>query len=381
MRANTRVLISGAGIAGLTSAIWLGRHGFRPVVVERAAGVRADGFIISFSHHSYRFAEELGLLPRLRATSAGIRASSYHDRYGSALLKLDYQRLFDGVQVVQIMRDDMQTLLFDEAKELVEFRFGTEIEAIDQTGQHAEVTFNDGSSEVFDVVIGADGLHSAVRTLSFDPDEISHCHLGLGCAAFKLDNVLGLRHKFETHMERNRYMVVFNDRHDGLAAVFVWQTDMSSPPPQEDRQAILCAAFDGAPSVTAQVLDMFPADAGVYMDPVVQVMLPQWHSQRVVLLGDAAHCMTLLSGQGASAAFTGASRLCKALIDLPPVAAFARYEQEQRPMVDAVQPLTRNAVKWYVPGSRWRELARDSAMRYLPDWYFHRYFKSKYTKA
>lgn len=368
-------------MAGLTAAIWLGRRGLRPVVVEQAPDVRADGYIISLSHRSYRYAETLGLLSEIRERGAGVTASSYQRAGGSPLLELDYRRLFAGVDVLQIMRDDLQQILYGHARELAEFRFGASITRIDAGAGAAEVEFSDGRSGTFDVVIGADGAHSKVRELTFAPGEVDLRHLGLCCAAYRLPNFAGLEHKFETHMERTRYMVLFTTPQGGLATVFVWATSLPSAPPPAARRATLQEAFAGTAPLNREVLGYCPESGAFYMDPLVQVRLPRWHRGPCVLVGDAAHCLTLISGQGATAAFTGACVLAERLVDNEPATAFAAYEADLGATVRDVQERTASASRWYVPRSAWRQAVRDLGMALLPARYFERYFQAKYSRA
>lgn len=381
MTPESRILVSGAGVAGLTAAIWLGRAGFRPTVIERADDVRADGYIISLSHRSYRYAASLDLLDELVRRGAGVTASSYHRTGHGPLLELDYRRLFRGVDVIQIMRDDLQDILYERARDLAEFRFGTSATQVEQDDARARVTFSDGREEEFDVVIGADGLHSNTRGLTFPPGSIEQRHLGLCSAAFRLPNVLGLSHKFETHMERDRYMVVFTTPTESLAAVFVWQTDMAEAPPPEARPAVLREAFADTRAPTRDVLAHCPADGAFYMDPLIQVRLDRWHVGHTVLVGDAAHCMTLISGQGATMAFTGACALAEQIVARPRAEAFRAYDADLRRTVTDVQDRTRSAARWYVPCSAWRRALRDGAMWLLPTALFERHFRTKYSRA
>ena len=120
-------------MAGLTCAIWLARHGFKPIVIEKAPEIRADGFIVSLSHASYHYAKRLDLFDKIAAKNSGIRESSYHDRRGKAMLTLDFRDLFRGVDVVQIMRDDLEDILYEVAKEQIEVRLGTSIKSIEQS--------------------------------------------------------------------------------------------------------------------------------------------------------------------------------------------------------------------------------------------------------
>ena len=388
MRPDSRILISGAGVSGLAAAIWLGRAGFRPVVMEKADSIRAGGYLVSLSEQAYHFATEMGLTERLRAYDIGITASSYHAKSGRSILDLDYGRMFGDLSVIQMMRDDFVQVLFEEARELAEFRYSDTIASVDQTDHPddgANVTFASGHQERFDVVIGADGLHSSVRGAVFDESEFTRHRLGLYCAAFRLPNVLGISNKFETHMEQDRYMAAFTTSpapDADLGAVFVWSGEAVETPPRAERHDFLLDAFAGTNAAIGKVLAECPTDNSFYMDALAQIEMPTWHRGASVVMGDAAHCLTLFSGRGAAAAFTGAGRLSKALIEEDSVAAaFARYERETRPIIDVIQPATRKAVKWYVPRNPAIYWARDLGMRLAPNALFRNYFRFKYSQV
>ena len=381
MDKTNSVLISGAGVAGLGCAQWLGQAGMQPVIVEKAKDIRAGGFLVSLSDQAYRFAEQLDLLPAMRECEIGISASSYHDRSGRAILDLDYGKMFGNLDVIQMMRDDFVKVQYDRVRDLAEFRFNDTISQIENVASGANVTFASGRQEHFDVVIGADGLHSSVRETVFEPGDITQHYLGLYCAAFRLPNVLGISQKFETHMEKDRYMAVFTTKDGDLGAVFVWAGEGRELPERSVRSAFLQDAFKGASAATSKVLEHCPTDNSFYMDALSQVEMPVWHQGHSVLVGDAAHCLTLFSGRGAAAAFAGASRLSKALIEHDVQTAFAQYEAETRPIISVIQPATRNAVKWYVPRKWTTYLLRDQIMRYTPNAVFRKYFRMKYSQV
>ncbi len=382
MKKNSRILIHGAGVAGLTCAIWLGRNGFRPVVIEKAPEIRAaGGFIICLSGASYRFAEELGMLADLQARDTDIYASSYHDSKGKTLLQLDYKYLFDGVDFIQITRDELENVLYDHAKDMAEYRFSVSAKKISQDDPGVvQVEFTNGIQEDFDLVIGTDGLHSTIRELAFDDSEVTRHYLGLQVAAYKLDDIVGLKNKFEYYMEKDRYMVLYSSRDGKLGCVFDWKSDDKKAPPIEQRWDVLNDNYLDAGPLARKVIEHFPNTEPMYMDPLMQIEMKQWYKGRVVLLGDAAHCMTLLSGQGASSAFADASYLSKALIDGEPEEAFSYYENQMRPAISEMQPAARKTAMWYVPRNRVRQIIRDNGMRMLPVNYFKGYFKKKYMK-
>ncbi len=382
MNKDSRILIHGAGVAGLACAIWLGRNGFRPVIIEKAPEIRAaGGFIICLSGASYRFADELGMMQDLKERDSDIYNASYQDSNGETLLSLDYRALFEGVDFIQITRDEIENVLYKYAKDLAEYRFSTSAKEIKQESPYkVQVEFIDGKQEEFDLVIGADGLHSTVRNLVFNKNEVMKHYLGLQVAAFKLDDNVGLKNKFEYHMDRNRYMVLYSCRDGKLGSIFLWKSSDREAPAIENRLEVLKENYRDAAPLFHKVIDNFPDNSPMYMDPLIQVEMKKWHKGRVVLLGDAAHCMTLLSGQGASSAFADASYLCKALIDGEPEQAFQHYEQQMRPDISVMQPATRKGAKWYIPETMLRHFVRDKSMKYLPDSYFMQHFKKKYSR-
>jgi 2-polyprenyl-6-methoxyphenol hydroxylase-like FAD-dependent oxidoreductase len=383
MKKNSRILIHGAGVAGLTCAIWLGRNGFRPVVIEKSPEIRAaGGFIICLCGSSYRFAEELGMMPDLQERDSDIYSSSYHNATGQTLLTLDYKSLFEGVDYIQITRDEIENVLYKNAKDLAEYRFSTSVKELQQVqSDKVKVEFTDGKQEEFDLVIGTDGLHSTIRNLAFQQEEITKHYLGLQVAAYKLKDVVGLKNKFEYHMNKNNYMVLYSSRDGRLGSVFVWKSNEKEVIPVEDRWSVLRESYRDSSPLFQKVLDNYPDTTPMLMDPLIQIEMKKWHKGRVVLLGDAAHAMTLLSGHGASSAFSDASYLSKGLIDGEPEEAFKYHEKQMRKSIDEMQLATRNAARWYVPGSSIKQHARDYGMKLLPDSFFQNYFRSKYSKV
>lgn len=383
-RQSGSVLVVGAGIAGLTAASLLGRAGFRVVVVERTDALSGGGFLVSLSEAAYRTADRIGAMAFLTDRVHRIARSSYHNAKGRALLRLEYDALFGSLQVVQPSRDQLAEALGEALPPDVRIRRGVSPIALDQDPDGVTVALDDGSTERVDAVIGADGVHSAVRRLVFDAGAVRTYPLGLCCAAFRLPNTLGLDREFRTYMERDRYMAVYSKSEADIGAVFVWSDEKRSVPvDSSDRADMLRRAFDGSAPQTRQVLEHVPSHSPFYMDTLQQIELAQWHVGRICLVGDAAHCLTLFSGRGAAAALVGAADVAERLIADPrhPERAFAEYGDALKPKLDAMQAATRDAVKWYVPRNGAIAAARNGAMRFLPRAIFEAYFRRKYSNV
>lgn len=376
---QTKILVVGAGVAGLTCALWLEKNGFSPVVIERADSIRGGGFLVSLSHHAYQSAAQLGLMDQIEARGCGITSSGYYNPSGRALLELDYPALFGGVELVQIMRDELVEILYAAAREKMEIRFDETVDKLKTDDLGSDISFASGEQARFDLIIGADGSNSRTRGQIFTPDQVIEHPLGLTCAAYRLTNVINLENRFETHMRRDRYMATFSSGHGDIGAVFIWDSSDPMIPAGDERRTLLQQQFTVGDASTLAVVDQCPTDKTIFMDRLKQIELPRWHQQRVVLVGDAAHSLTPFSGRGAAAALNGATRLAQALSALPIDEAIIRYQQQMRPIIDDIQPATRRAVRWYVPRSKPLQMIRDNAMRLLPNALFRQYFQYKYS--
>jgi 2-polyprenyl-6-methoxyphenol hydroxylase-like FAD-dependent oxidoreductase len=365
-----RVLIAGAGVAGLTATLCFARRGIRPLVVEKARDLRADGFILTLSHHCFDILDELGLLNDLRAVQNNVLCSRYRDRSGRVVLELDYTRLFEAGRVLQLMRDDLQSVLYQHAQAHAEFRFDTSVAAIVEHADDCEVTFADGTRERFDIVIGADGVHSSVRDAAFAPAFVRRHPLGLHAAAFRTRNTLDLTHTYEAYLEPSRHTIVYSTRTGELAGIFIWRArDATLPNERAARLTYLANVYADADRRLRELIEGIAVDARLYMDGLVQIDMPTWRSGHVIMAGDGAHALTQLSGQGASC------------VDHPVAQAAAAYEARVRPQIARLQPAIRRNARWYVPRHTLDFALRNLAFRAVPNEWWIRYFKRKYANA
>ncbi len=310
------VLISGAGIAGPVLAYWLARHGFRPTVVERAQGLRSSGSPVDVRGPALSVAERMGIVPRLRAAGTEVTELSFVNDFGRRVGRIPMRPMDDSIE---LPRCDLAAILFEAACNEAEFLFGDSIATLHQDVGGVDVTFEQAPPRRFDLVIGADGLHSRTRRLAFGPEGAYVRHMGVWVATIPVDDLSLDRHKVLLHNSPGRAVSLHPGRGKAMAA-FMYRG------PGDDgfdyhnivnHKHRLIEAYTGAgwrvPELLQRVREV---DDDLYFDSVSQVRLDRWSTGRVALLGDAASCVSLF-GDGSTLAMAGASTLAKALAATP----------------------------------------------------------------
>ena len=370
MKART-VLISGASIAGPALAFWLRRHGFEPTVVERAAALREGGQAVDFRGEAHlSVLRRMGLLDATRAKQTNMGEQTFVDAEGKALVTLPAEFMSGDVE---IHRGDLSRILYDATRETTEYRFGDAIAAMVETPRGVDVRFERGPSRTFDLVVGADGLHSGVRALAFGEEGRFLRFLGHYVAGFSLPNHLGLRRRGLIYSEPGRGVCVANAREpDEARALFV----LASPPMAFDRRdvdaqkRIVTDAFasmrDRRRWEVPRLLDAMQTAPDLYFDAVARIDLDRVSKGRVTLVGDAAFGGTL-GGQGTGAAIIGAYVLAGELgaADGDHRVAFARYEARIRRYATRCQRGASHAGPFFAPRTPGRLWCRNLMYRVL----------------
>jgi 2-polyprenyl-6-methoxyphenol hydroxylase-like FAD-dependent oxidoreductase len=228
---STTVLISGSGIAGPALAHWLRRHGFTPTVVERSATPRAGGYKIDLRGAAVEVAERMGILDTLRENEAGMRTMSFVDASGRRVAELPSDLFMGrGTDDVEIMRGKLAQILVEATEGGVEYIHGDAITGLVETADGIVVTFEHAAPRTFDLVIGADGLHSRVRALVFGAEEQFVHDLGHGVAIYRVPNHLGLEREELLYSTVGRTVSAYSEAGStDAAAMFLFPTPQGMP--------------------------------------------------------------------------------------------------------------------------------------------------------
>jgi len=366
-----RVLISGAGIAGPTLAFCLNAAGFEPTLVGQAPALRTGGYVIDFWGPGYDIAERMGLLGEINRVGYHVRELRAVDGQGRRLagLGVDVFRKLTGGRFVSLRRSDLSRLLFGKLASTTEVIFGDEITGLQELTDRVQVQFKHAAEREFDLVIGADGLHSSVRRLTFGPQERFEKQLGYAVAAFE---VRGYRPRDESVYvmcnEPGRMLGRFTMHEDRTLFLFVFAADGRTPSavhPLEAQKAILRAQYGGGSWECESILAELDRISELYFDRVSQIRMDRWSRGRVALLGDAAFCVSLVAGQGSTLAMTAAYVLAGELAKANGryEEAFAKYEELLRPYITSKQQGAERFAAAFAPRTRAGLLFRNQLMR------------------
>lgn len=361
-----KVIICGAGIAGLALAQRLDTIGWEVVVLEKAPGPRPQGYMIDFFGPGYDAAEAMGLLGRLAELGYRFEEVSWLDenrRRRAGLRFAQFGKIVQG-RLFSILRPDLERVLREQLRDRVELRFATSLSAAHHTTGGVRVTLSDGGTLDADLLVGADGIHSSVRGLVFGEERSYLRYLGFHTAAYvfrdrrihaEVDGRLCLTDTID------RQMGLYGLRDGRVATFAVHRTSDPTLPP--DPVAAIRREYGSLGWIIPQALDRCPPAVEVYYDQVAQIELPHWSRRRIVLLGDAAYAVSLLAGQGASLALGGAYVLAEQLARSGSIeTALEGYERLWRPVVQDKQQVARDGVRWFLPHSRMQLRARHVLM-------------------
>lgn len=375
------VLISGAGVAGLSLAHWLRRHGFQPTLVERAPALRTGGQAIDIRGAARDVVQRMGIIDAVRAKHTGTHGIAWLNPSGQrvASMKNDTYGHSGGVIAeIEILRGDLVRILHEAAGLDVEIVYDNMITAMTERPDGVEVTFATGPSRTFDLVVGADGVRSGVRTLTFNRENEIVRDLGYYMSYFPASSTVDL----------DGWMQMYNlpagNGVDGRVALLyplgttgALRAMLAFVSPElaydhRDIQAqkqILANVFAHAGWQIPNLVEQLWQADDLYFERVVEIRIDQWYRGRTALLGDAAFAGS--AGMGTSMALVGAYVLAGELAaaDGDHRVAFARYDEHMRPYVTRNLKRPPGGTRGFAPRTRhgiWLRNKLTALMLHLP---------------
>jgi 2-polyprenyl-6-methoxyphenol hydroxylase-like FAD-dependent oxidoreductase len=344
LKPKMKILISGAGIAGPTLAYWLERYGMEPTIVEEAPALRTGGYIIDFFGTGFEIADRMGLLPGILTKGYRVEEVRVVNREGQRVAGFSAESFWRaaGGRYTSLPRGDLAASIFGSTRGKIETIFGDSITKIEQSPASVHVTFEKGSARDFDLVVGADGLHSRVRELGFGPESQFEKYLGYKVAAFEAPGYMPRDElTFVMYTEVGQQVSRFTMRGDRTMFLFIFEDESLDRGNQNmhAQKTLLRKRFGLSGWECPQILNALDATDDLYFDRVSQIRMDprqdQWTRGRVILVGDAASCVSLLAGQGSAlamiAAYILAGELHRSQGDY--ALAFRRYQELFAPFV------------------------------------------------
>lgn len=368
-----RIAINGAGVAGPTLAYWLHRAGHEPILVEKAPQRRSGGYVVDFWGLGYTVAERMGILQELRDAGYAARDVRLVNEEGRCVGGLSAGFICGLAQgrYTSLPRADLARAIHGAIDGRVEWVFGDRMISIEERERGVRVGFARGPAREVDLVIGADGMHSAVRNLVFGPERRFAKELGYRAAAFEAE---GYEPRDEdayiSYTAPSRRVARFALRGGRTMFLFVFSDALITGPEPltaDERKAVVRRVYSDAGWECRGILRTMDRVDDVYLDHVSQIRMERWSKGRVMLIGDAASAVSLLSGEGAGLAMAQAYALAGEIqrADGDHREAFRRTEQRLRPLVESKQKSTESFAAAYAPKTALGIWMRNRATRLL----------------
>lgn len=363
------VLISGASIAGLTMAYWMNHHNYKVTVVEIGAEPRRGGSPIDVRGEALDYANRMGILGAIKAAklpTEGLKFMNAQNEVQGIMLVEEIGAIRPGDDT-EIRRDDLVDILYKNAGSNIDYKFDNRITYLEQHADNVDVTFKDGTTDTYDFIIGADGIHSAVRKLIFGADEQFTYFLNYYFSVFEVDGSLGEKNFAHMYNTPNNMATVYFYNNDTADTVLAFRAPHNITYNRRDIDAqkkIVIDAFEGIGWKVPQLIEELKKADNFYLDQGCQIKMPSWTNGRVALIGDAGYAPAFPTGMGSTLAMQGATVLADAMAENKDHnIAFKKYNETFRPVVEKLQTTVYDGMAFILPDTEEKINARNKLGR------------------
>jgi 2-polyprenyl-6-methoxyphenol hydroxylase-like FAD-dependent oxidoreductase len=331
-------LVSGASFAGLSTAYWMKKAGYKVTVVEIAKGLKKGGSPVNIEENTVNIVRRMGLLDQIKSNSIKMELMEFKNSDDVTEKSMPLSR---AKEEYEIERDVLLNIMFEAVKDDVEFIFGDSIAVLKEDNNGIDVTFKGGQNRSFDLVFGCDGVHSALRKYCFGEDaEFSH-FLQVYFSITIVNKLLIRENVLQLYNEPGK-SVMLNAYNHKTDIVFCYFSAAEIPydyRDEEQQRKMIQEQFSAVGWRTSELLKEVKRSTTFYFDKLCQIKMPSWTKGRVALVGDAGYCASPAAGKGGSLAIDGAAALADAFqkCDGNFELAFAEYNRSFRPFIEQVQ--------------------------------------------
>jgi len=340
---DKNVLISGASFAGLSTAYWMNKLGYKVTVIEIANSLKKGGTPVNIMENTIDIVKRMGLFDQIQANKIDMETWEIKnaDDITERLSYTQKRREERGEIEYEIERDVLLHLLFDAVKDDVEFIFGDSIISLKEEDNNVEAVFKQGQKRSFHLVFGCDGIHSAVRKYWFGEEALFSHFLKTYFSITIVNKLLIAENTTQMYNEPGKMVMLnaYNNKTD-IVLCFFSENEIPYDYRNEAQQRdIILSQFTGSGWRIPELLEEVKNSETFYFDKLCQMKMPSWTKGRVALVGDAGYCASPAAGRGGSLAIDGAAALadafqkCNGDFEL----AFREYNKSFRPFIEEVQ--------------------------------------------
>lgn len=342
-----KILVSGASIAGLTSAYWLNKKGFEVTIVEKASKIRGGGYPIDVRGSAINIVKMMGIYEELKAQNLNNMKFKILDNDNSVISQFT-DATMKANEDIEIPRGDLTTALYKCVEENdINLIFNDSIKTMNHLDNGVEIELESGKQGSYDLVVGADGIHSNTRKLTFGEESQFTNYLGHCFTGFTVENYLDMYKEGMIYSEPGRTTIMYATENKESVHAFLIFSDEEEPSVNhrdiDGHKKLVKDKFKDVGGIAPYLLETLEQNEDIYFDTTTQIIMDQWAKNRAVLVGDAAHAPSFLTGQGSSLAMIGAYILADELEKNNSIKdAFIAYEKYMKPFAEINQNAVEN---------------------------------------